>query len=45
MMGQIDPCRVKKVGVEFVYYYEPEDEVQGEEYLLFIMALNIVYYY
>lgn len=38
MMGQIDPCRVKKVAVEFVYYYEPEDdfqgEVQGEESLL-----------
>lgn len=38
-MGQIDPCRVKKVGVEFVYHYGPEDdlqdEVQGEEYLLY----------
>lgn len=30
-------------------YYEPEDdfqvEVQGKEYLLYFMALNIVYYY
>lgn len=31
------------------YYYEPEDdsqgEVQGEEYMLYVMAQNIVYYY
>lgn len=40
---------MKKVAVEFVDYYEPEDdfqgEVQGKEYLQYFMALNIVYYY